>query len=95
MFLALQGTSQGSEGGMKKYCVIALLGTMHVCTHKGDSLNLDLMISNNYVVNMIMLMSICIYMYVCLYIISDKVIMDHDYSMLMFICTYVCMYVID
>ena len=36
------------------------------CTHKECSLNLDLMISGNYVVNMIMLMSIYVYMYVCM-----------------------------
>ena len=61
------------------------------CMHKGSSINLDLMISSNYVVIMIMLMSICVYMYV----MSDRVIMDHDYFMLMFTCTYVCMYVVD
>ena len=38
-------------------------------------------------------MYICVYMYACMYVMSDRVIMDHDYFMLMFICTYVCLYV--
>jgi len=62
------------------------------CMRKGSSLNLDIMIFGNYVVIMIMLMSICVYMCVCMYVIYDTVIMDHDYFMLMF---YVCMYAID
>jgi len=37
------------------------------CTHKGSSLNLDLTVSSDYVVIMIML-SICVYMYVCMYV---------------------------
>jgi len=65
------------------------------CMYKGSSLNFDLMISSNYVVIMIMLMSICVYMYVRMYVMFDRVIMDHDYFMLMFICIYACMYVID
>ena len=48
-------------------------------TDNGSSLNIDLMISSTYVVIMIMLMSIYVYMYVCMYFMSDRVIMDHDY----------------
>jgi len=62
------------------------------CMNKGSYLNHDLMISSNYITIMIMLMFICVYMYVCMYV---RVIMNHDYFMLMFICTYVCMYDID
>lgn len=62
---------------------------MH-CMNKGSSLNLDLMISSNYIVIMITLMSICVYQ--CMYVMSNKVIMDHDYFMLMF---YACMYIVD
>ena len=65
-----------------------------LCIDKGVSLNLDLMVHGNYVVFMIMLMSIYVYMYACMYVISDRVIIDHDCFMLMFICLYVCMYVI-
>lgn len=65
------------------------------CTHKGSYLNFDLMISGNYIVITIMLMSICVYMYVCVHAMSNRFIMDHDYFKLMFTCTYVCMYVID
>jgi len=36
-----------------------------LCMDKGSSLNLDLMLSSNYVVIMIILMSIYAYMYVC------------------------------
>ena len=50
-----------------------------VCTDKGISLNLDLMVSGTYVLTMIMLTSIYVYMYVCMYVMSDRVIMDHDY----------------
>jgi len=39
------------------------------CTDKGSSLNLDLMISRNYVVIMIVSMYIYVYMYVCKYVI--------------------------
>jgi len=34
-----------------------------LCTNKGSSFNLDLMISGNYVMIMVMLMIACIYMY--------------------------------
>lgn len=61
---------------------------------KGSSLKLDLMILENYVVIMDMLMSLYLYMYVCMSL-SDKVVRDHDFFMLMFICMYVCMYVIS
>jgi len=30
-----------------------------------------------------------------MYVMFDMVIMDHDYFMLMFICTYVCMYDVE
>ena len=50
-----------------------------LCMDKGSSLNLDLMISSNYVVIVIMMTSICIHMYACMYVIPDRVIMDHDY----------------
>jgi len=36
-----------------------------LCMDKGSSLNLDLMVSSNYVLIMIMLMSIYVYMYAC------------------------------
>ena len=39
--------------------------------NKGNSLNLDLMVSGNYVMIMIMLMFIYVYMYVCMSL-SDK-----------------------
>ena len=58
----------------------------------GSSLNLGLMLFGNYVVIMIVLMSIYIYMYVCMYVVSDKGIMDHDFFMLMFIYMYVSMH---
>jgi len=64
-----------------------------LCTNKGSSLNLDLINNGNYVVIMIMLMSICVYMYVCM-LLYDMFIRDHGYFMLMFICIYVCMCVI-
>ena len=44
---------------------------------KGSSLNLDLMISSNYVVIMIMMMSIYVYMYVRT-LLPERVIKDHD-----------------
>ena len=56
-----------------------------LCIDKGNSLNLDLMVSSNYVVIMIMLMSIYVCMYVCRSF-SDRDIKDHDCFMLMFIC---------
>ena len=65
------------------------------CMNKGSTLNLDLIISGNFVVIMIMLRIIYVYMWVCMYVMSDRVITNHDYFMLMFICTYVCMYDID
>ena len=55
-----------------------------LCMDKGHSLNLDLMISGNYVVIMIMLMSLYVYRYICM-LLSNKVIRDHDFFMLMFI----------
>lgn len=36
--------------------------------HKGSSLNVDLMLSGNYVMTVIMLMFIYVYMYVCMYV---------------------------
>jgi len=64
-----------------------------LCIDKGSYLNLDLMLFGDYVVIMIMLMSIYVYMYVCISL-SDRVIMNHDGFMLMFICIHVCIYVI-
>lgn len=63
-----------------------------VCTNKGSSLNLDLMLFGNFVVTMITLMFIYVYMYVCMSL-SDRVVRNHDCLMLMFIysCTYVSM----
>lgn len=61
-----------------------------MCTDKGSSPNLDIILSCNYVMIMIMLISI----YVCMYVVSHRVIMDHGHLMLMFICIYVCMYFI-
>ena len=63
-----------------------------LCTDKGSSLNIELMIYGNYVVIMIILTSIYVYMYVCMPL-SDRVVKDHDCLMLMFVCIYVCMYV--
>ena len=39
-----------------------------LCTDKQSSLNLNLMISSNYVVIKIMLMVLCIHVYVCIYV---------------------------
>ena len=61
---------------------------------KGSSLNLDLMVSGNYVMIMIMLMFIDVCKYICMYVMYDRVVMDHGCLMLMFICIYMCMYVI-
>jgi len=60
-----------------------------LCMDKGNSLNLDLMLFKNYVVNMIMLMSIYVYMSLCMSF-SNRVVKNHDGLMLMFICIYVC-----
>ena len=60
---------------------------------KGSSLNLGLMISGNYVVIMILFMSIYVYMYVHM-LLSNRVVIDHDCFILKFICIYVHMYVI-
>ena len=66
-----------------------------MCMDKGSSLNLDLMIYDNYVMIMIMLMSISIYMDICMSF-YDRIFMDHDCFMLMFICIlYVCMSLSD
>lgn len=64
-----------------------------LCIDKGSSLNLDLMISHKCAVITIMLMSIYVYMYVCMSF-SDKIVRGHDLFMLMFICIHVSMYVI-
>jgi len=64
-----------------------------MCIDKGSYLNLDLMISSNYVVIMIMLMFIYVYMYVCMYVMSERVIMDYDCFMLIFMYMYLCTYV--
>ena len=64
-----------------------------LCMDKGSSLNIDLMISGNYSVIMTLAMSIYVYMYVSM-LLSDRVIMDYDFFMLMFICMYACMYVV-
>ena len=42
-----------------------------LCMNKGSSLNLDLMLSGNYVMTLIMLMFIYVYMYVCVSL-SDR-----------------------
>jgi len=50
---------------LPKLCWELLFSMLRMCCmHKGRSLNLDLMISSNYVVIMIILMSIYLYMYV-------------------------------
>ena len=48
------------------------------------------MLSNNYVMIMIMLMFIYVYTYAIMYVVFDKVIMDHGYLILMFIYVYMC-----
>ena len=45
---------------------------------KGSPLNLDLMILGNYVVIMIMLMTMYVQMYVCMSF-SGRVVNDHDF----------------
>lgn len=65
-----------------------------LCTDKGSSFNLNPMISINYVVIMIMMMSIYVYMYVHM-LLSNKVIRDHYFFMLMTIYVYVCMLLSD
>lgn len=62
-----------------------------LCMDKGISLNLNLTISSNYVVFMIMIISIYVCMYVCMPF-SYRVVRDYDFFMLMFICMYVCRY---
>jgi len=65
------------------------------CTHKGSSLNLDLMISGNYIMIMIMLMFIYACMYVCMYVVFDRANMDNDFfyaNGYMRICICVCCY---
>ena len=59
---------------------------------KGGSLNPDPMIYGNYVVIMTILMSIYVYVYICMSL-SNRFIRDHDYFMIMciFIYMYVCM----
>ena len=52
------------------------------------------MIFGNYVVIMIMLMYIYVYMYVHMSF-PNKVVKDHDWFILMFICIYVCMLLYD
>ena len=65
-----------------------------LCTTKVSSLNPDLMVFGNYVVVIIVLMCIYVYMYVSMYVVSDKFVMDHGCLMLMFICIFLCMYVV-
>lgn len=51
---------------MPLLCRELFFSMLHMCcTHKGSSLNLNLMLSSNYVLIMIMMMFICVYMYVC------------------------------
>ena len=64
-----------------------------LCTYKGSSLNLELMLSGNYDVIVIIFLFICVYMYVCMYFVSDRVVMDLGCLILnvyMYICAYVC-----
>lgn len=61
-----------------------------LCMDKGSSLNVDLMISGNYVVITIMLMSIYVYICACKSL-TDRDISDHDCFMNK--CLYVYMYV--
>jgi len=60
-------------------CLQLLLLTpyMHY-TNKGSSLNLDLMKIGNCVVIMVTLLSIYVYIYVCM-LLSDRVIRNHDF----------------
>lgn len=58
---------------------------------KGSSINLDLMLLSNYVVIMIIMMSIYVYMYACMSL-SDRVVKDHNFFMLVFLYKYVSMY---
>jgi len=64
-----------------------------LCMDKGCSLNLDLMLSSNYVVIMTMLMFIYVYMHVCMYVVSDRVVINHDFFMLIFMYMYLSNYV--
>ena len=51
-------------------CWEPLFLMLHMCCkHKGSYLNLDLMLSANYVMIMIMMMFIHVYMYVGMYVI--------------------------
>lgn len=60
-----------------------------MCMDKGGSINLDLMISSNYVVIMIMLTCLYVYMYICMFLF-EWVIKYHDYFIMIFVCMYVC-----
>ena len=60
-----------------------------LCTYKRSYLDLDLMIYGNYVLIIIMLMSIHAYMYVFMPLF-DRLVIDHDDFMLVFTC--ICMY---
>ena len=64
-----------------------------LCMDKWIFLNFYLMISGNYVVIMILIILIYVYMYACISL-SDRVISNHDYLMLIFICIDACMHVI-
>ena len=57
-----------------------------LCTNNGSSLNLDLMISGNYVVIMSVSIYIYVYMYVCRYVIFSR---HHDCFVIM-LYMYLC-----
>lgn len=61
---------------------------------KRSYINLDLMISGNYGVIMIILMLIYVYMYVCMSL-PNRIVSDHDFLMIIIIYKDVCMSLFD
>ena len=90
----MKGTINGFLVQMPQLCWELLFSMLHMCcAHKGSSLKLNLMISSNYVVSMIMLVSIYVSMYVCKCVMSERVFMDNGCLMInvyMYICVCVC-----
>ena len=63
-----KGKINGFEVSYTWLCWEQFFSMFHICfMNKGISLNLDLMLSGNYV--MIMLMFIYVYMYLCIYVV--------------------------
>ena len=65
-----------------------VLYVMNVMHAKGISLKINLMISGNYVVIMIVMMSIYVYMYVCMSFHQGLCLFYAN--MYIYICMYVC-----